>query len=418
MLFRSGRRSEIDLTNNYKLFVFEDNGVYTGIVRDETKLQGISPPIEATSLKELQQKLQETLIGPKTGEELYKELSKKFEPTDPKTRNLITDDEARQIGDAKASIALAEQGVVGNVHNAQGGTERKFRNYVVFDDTRLQQNLVTLASKKEPVAEEVKKPDPRDIGSEEEFYKTALGIYEKSGDKAALEFYEGWRNFKDTWAEPVKEVEKFVGINLNNKEADARIIHSNTTELKDLAGKDVDLEQLSFDIDSGKTLEGQAKTVADKFRSLMDELGKRALEKGVIKGWHQDYVARNIVTEGSAPKGALEEFIRDAFGYGDKASGSGTKTTTKYGEPRRLKTREDLVNHLAGINSWLESNGAGYRFKLKTDNLAEIYKDYAFSVEKAIENKNLIENIKQIRNVNGETLIKKITDDEIGRAHV
>ena len=91
---------------------------------------------------------------------------------------------------------------------------------------------------------------------------------------------------------------------------------------------------------------------------------------------------------------------------------SGTKTTTKYGEPRRLKTREDLVNHLAGINSWLESNGAGYRFKLKTDNLAEIYSDYAHSVEKAIENKNLIENIKQIRNVNGETLIKKITDDE------
>ena len=61
-------------------------------------------------------------------------MSKKFEPTDPKTRNLITDNEAQQIGDAKASIALAEQGVVGNVHNAQGGTERKFRNYVVCNN--------------------------------------------------------------------------------------------------------------------------------------------------------------------------------------------------------------------------------------------------------------------------------------------
>ena len=140
----------------------------------------------------------------------------------------------------------------------------------------------------------------------------------------------------------------------------------------------------------------------------MYELGKRALENGVIKGWHEDYVARNVVTEGAAPPTAVQEFIRDVFGYGDKASGTGTKTTTKYGEQRKLKTREDLVTHINGINQWLADNGYDYRFKLKTNNLAEIYRDYAFSVEKAIENKNLIENIKQIRNVNGETLIKKI----------
>lgn len=254
------------------------------------------------------------------------------------------------------------------------------------------------------------KPNPRDVKDEKEFIKIATDIYEKHGEVEAVEFFKGWKEFKATWAEPIKEVEKFVGINLNSKVANDRIIHNNTSDLKEMAGKDVNLEQLTYDIDKGTTLVGKAKEVADKFRSLMDELGKRALENDVIKGWHEDYVARNIVTEGTAPKGALEEFIRDAFGYGEKASGTGTKTTTKYGEPRRLKTREDLVNHLLGINSWLESKGLDYRFKLKTDNLADIYKDYALSVEKAIENKKLIENIKQIRNVNGESLIKPITD--------
>jgi len=263
----------------------------------------------------------------------------------------------------------------------------------------------------EPVVDTTK-TSPRDVKDEKEFIEIATDIYEKHGDVEAVKFFEGWQEFKKTWAEPVKEVEEFVGTNLNNKLADERIVHNNTANLKELAGKDVNLEQLSFDIDKGVPLEGKAKEVATKFRTLMDELGKRALENGVIKGWHENYVARNVVSEGAAPKGALEEFMRDAFGYGDKASGNGTKTTTKYGQERKLKTREDLVSHINGINEWLAENGKDYRFKLKTNDLAEIYKDYALSVEKAIENKNLIDNIKQIRNVNGESLIKPVGGTE------
>jgi len=262
----------------------------------------------------------------------------------------------------------------------------------------------------EPVVDTTK-TSPRDVKDDKEFLSIATDIYEKHGEVEAVEFFKGWEEFKKTWAEPVKEVEEFVGTNLNNKLANERIAHNNTADLKELAGKDVDLEKLSFDIDSGAPLEGKAKEVAIKFRGLMDDLGQQALESGVIEGWHENYVARNVVSEGAAPKGALEEFMRDAFGYGEKASGDGTKTTTKYGQERRLKTREDLVNHINGINTWLEANGKDYRFKLKTNDLAEIYKDYALSVQKAIENKNLIDNIKQIRNVNGESLIKPITDE-------
>jgi len=86
--------------------------------------------------------------------------------------------------------------------------------------------------------------------------------------------------------------------------------------------------------------------------------------------------------------------------------------TTKYGEQRRLKTRDDLLKHLDGINGWLAENGKDYRFKLKSDNLADIYADYAHSVEKAIENKNLITNLKQVRNAAGEALIRPITKED------
>ena len=254
------------------------------------------------------------------------------------------------------------------------------------------------------------KTDPRDIKDQQEFKDIAQEIYEKHGEVEAVKFYEGYEQYKQSWNEPIAETEKFVGTNLRAKAADERIIHNNTSDLKALAGKEVNLTDLTYDIDKGAVLTGKAKEVADKFRTLMDDLGKKALENGVIKGWHQDYVARNVVTEGAAPPTAIQEFIRDVFGY--EKGVSGTKTTTKYGQPRKLETRQDLVDHLEGINSWLTEKGLDYRFKLKSDNLADIYHDYALSVEKAIENKNLINNLKQIRNANGESLIRPITPED------
>jgi hypothetical protein len=332
--------------------------------------------------------------------EQLKELEKKlklveeFGPTEPKYR---------EVTKTRAKLEIPEDGLhSGDLRKA--GDER-------FKITEEQPAGIPKPISPEDVPVDRTKTSPRDVKDDKEFLSIAADIYEKHGEVEAVEFFKGWEEFKKTWPEPVKQVEEFVGLNLNNKEADARIIHNNTAELKELAGN-VDLDKLSFEIDTGVPLEGKAKEVATKFRTLMDELGKRALEKGVIKGWHEDYVARNVVSEGAVPPGAFEEFMRDAFGYGKKASGDGTKTTTKYGQERKLKTREDLVSHINGINEWLAENGKNYRFKLKTNNLAEIYKDYALSVEKAIENKNLIENIKQIRNDNGESLIKPISSPE------
>jgi hypothetical protein len=254
------------------------------------------------------------------------------------------------------------------------------------------------------------KPDPRDVKTRQELEQIATDIYEKHGEVEAVKFFEGYKAYQKTLLEPIKTTENFIGTYLNQKVATERIVHNNAADIKEMAGKDVNLEQLTYDIDKGVTLTGKAKEVADKFRSLMDELGKRALDNDVIRGWHENYVARNVVTEGAAPPGAVKELLQELFGSGGKSADS--KSVTKYGEPRRLKTREDLLRHLDGINSWLDSKGADYRFKIKTDNLAEIYKDYALAVEKTIENKKLIDNLVHIKNDAGESLIRPITPEE------
>jgi hypothetical protein len=271
-------------------------------------------------------------------------------------------------------------------------------------------SIKSLLEKNKTAPEDRTKTDPRDVKDEKEFYEIATDIYEKYGPNEATKFYEGYQEYKKTWLEPVKETEKFIGTYLDQKVATERIVHNNAADLKEMAGKEVDLEKLTYDIDKGVTLTGKAKEVADKFRSLMDDLGKRALENDVIKGWHENYVARNVVTEGTAPPDAVKELMKDLFGYGGKPAD--LKSVTKYGEQRKLKTREDLVRHLEGINSWLEKNGADYRFKLKSDNLAEIYKNYALAVEKTIENKRLIDNLTHIKNPEGESLIRPITAEQ------
>jgi hypothetical protein len=271
-------------------------------------------------------------------------------------------------------------------------------------------SIKSLLEKNKTAPEDRTKTDPRDVKDEKEFYEIATDIYEKHGPTEATKFYEGYREYKKTWLEPIKETEKFIGTYLKDKLSTERIIHNSAADLQEIAGKDVNLEKLTYDIDKGVPLTGKAKEVADKFRSLMDDLGKRALENDVIRGWHENYVARNVVTEGTAPPDAVKELMRDLFGYGGKPADP--KSVTKYGEQRKLKTREDLVRHLDGINSWLEKNGADYRFKLKTDNLAEIYKDYALAVEKTIENKKLIDNLVHIKNPEGESLIRPITAEQ------
>ena len=154
-------------------------------------------------------------------------------------------------GDLRFQYAsLSEQGVVGNVHDAQGGTEKEFHNYVVFDDTKITQNYVSLASRAskdsvikedstlpEGVKEEAKGIDVRSISNVEEFNKHAEAIYVSQGEKAAVDFFTAWKEHQVKAAIPVPENIKDLADTLHKidtwETADSsefRVKHENNTK--------------------------------------------------------------------------------------------------------------------------------------------------------------------------------------------
>jgi hypothetical protein len=258
------------------------------------------------------------------------------------------------------------------------------------------------------------KTDPRDVKDEKEFYEIATDIYEKHGPTEATRFYEGYREYKKTWLEPIKETEKFVGINIKNKLANDRIIHNEMGQMQEVVPDPARREAIAVAVDKGD-LSGLSPTelaVAKQYESLVKDIGDRAVKEGVVKGLLEDYVTHILDWRG-APKGAREEFIQSLLGTGKRDPAMGGMTTeSKFGKERKFKTFADLEWYIRDVNSRIEAAGkSDWRLEIKTKDIAQIYKEYATSMEKAIENKKLVDSLKQVRNVNGETLIKEVNKD-------
>ena len=243
--------------------------------------------------------------------------------------------------------------------------------------------------------------NPRKVTSEEDLRTKGRELIVSQGEQAARDFYRAYEEYKQTWINPVKEVETFVGLNINNKMAMERLVTNVSKDIELSAPKET-REKIATAIDSGQidTLTGSERELADKYVALMKDIGQRAKDAGVIKGLIENYVT-HIVDWKKQPKGALETFLNDLLGQVEGRKDTGMSPTSRFAEKRRVATFEDVQAALKGSN-----------LELKTTDLAEIYKEYAMSMERAIENKKLIENILTVRNVAGESLVRKITDTE------
>ena len=269
---------------------------------------------------------------------------------------------------------------------------------------------------KESVTKEQVPVNPRDIRDEKHFTEVATDIFEKTGKDDAIKFMEGYEEYKKTWLEPIKETEKFVGINLREKAANERLIANAAHDMKTAIPDPVRREAISEAIDKGdlSVLSDKERQVAEAYKGRMQEIGDRALKADVIKGTLEDYVTHIINWEG-APPTARVEFINALMGKNAEAGKGpvmgGMTTTSKFGKGRTFKTFEDLQAHLDEANAALAKGGVDYKIQIKTKDLAEVYQTYAASIEKAIANKNLVDNLKQVRNVAGEALIREINKD-------
>ena len=256
--------------------------------------------------------------------------------------------------------------------------------------------------------------DPRNVKDEQEMFDIAKEIYATRGEAEAIKFYEGYRNYEKTWFEPIQEVEKFIGRNLRSKDADDRIIHSQRNEMLNDVPDPARREAIAVAVDKGDLsgLTPQETALAKKYEALVKDIGDRAVKQGVVKGLLEDYVT-HILDWTGAPKGAREEFMAKLLGTSSAdPTMRGMDTTSKFSKERKFKTFADLQTFIDDANARIAAAGKSeWRLNIKTKDIAEIYKEYALSMEKAIENKTLVDNLKQIRNVAGETLIKEVNKD-------
>lgn len=249
-------------------------------------------------------------------------------------------------------------------------------------------------------ASEVEKiPSPKDMSSESEMYKNALEIQSKHGDDAALEFYKGFLEYKKTWLEPIKETEKLIGWNINGKLANERAI-SNEKALIDSEVPDAKTRaEITMALDRGHIghLTGKAREVAERYQQKMKDIGTRALEAGVVKGLLDNYVS-HIIDWTGIPKDLKAELIRDFFGSKADPSMKGMDVTSRFAKERVFRTFADLQHFLNEANRRIAAAGkTNARLAIKTQDIGEIYKEYAMSMEAAINNKKLVDNLLQIR---------------------
>lgn len=262
-----------------------------------------------------------------------------------------------------------------------------------------------------PTAVDPRRYDPRRVTDEADLKLKGKELYASKGEAAAREFIQGYEKYKLDWVDPVKFVEDAVDINLNNQMAIRRNVTNNAERLKEMVPDPVAREQIAIIIDDGRigVLGGPARALADKYTSDMKDIGERALKEGVVKGLLTDYVT-HIVNWADMPKGALDTFLSDVF----KRAGDPTKKTTtesRFGMERKVETFTQLERVLADINKRIAQAGKDFRLEIKTKDIAEIYKQYGLSMEKAIENKKLVESVLSARNPAGESLIRRVTDE-------
>jgi hypothetical protein len=299
-----------------------------------------------------------------------------------------------------------------DAHEAAGGKLEATKSGVIISD----EARAVRAAREARSSVEVDRTttDPRDVKDEQEFFDISQEIFEKHGEVEAVKFFEGYQEYKKTWLEPISETEKYVGINIRNKAANERIIHNEKEEmLKGIPNEDRRVA-VAEAIDKGD-LSGLSKeeiVIANKYRDLVKDIGDRAVKEGVVKGLLDNYVS-HILDWVGAPKGAREQFINEIFGSGvSDPSMKGMDVTSKFSKERKLPTFEQLEAWLTTVNERIAASGkTDWRLKLKTKDIAEIYKEYALSMENAIENKNLVDSLKQVRNVAGESMIKEVNKD-------
>ena len=202
-------------------------------------------------------------------------------------------------------------------------------------------------------------------------------------------------------ADYAKQAGEAVRKRITNIQAEERFIHNDTVklvkEIPDVAAR----ERISEALDRGdmSALSPKEKVAAEELKTKFKDVGAKAQKLGIIKELRDNYITHIVDWEKSGIKNiqdAINAFVESGGGGREGLSGK-----SRFGKERKYETFEDL-------NKALQDSG----MVLKTKDAAEIYQQYARSMNRAIENKAMINELKGLTDVEGYPLMKRITEKE------
>jgi len=148
----------------------------------------------------------------------------------------------------------------------------------------------------------------------------------------------------------------------------------------------------ALDRGSPEGLAPKERQVYGYVRQFLDNIGKEATDAEVIKGMRANYISYIVERD---PTMTLEQesgILRRIFESGE--GGSSGSPNTRFGKRGKYETFDE-------INSALKGSG----LRLKTQDVGEIVGLYTKSMRTAIENKILLDNLKQAKSPAGESYI-------------
>lgn len=132
-----------------------------------------------------------------------------------------------------------------------------------------------------------------------------------------------------------------------------------------------------------ETLTPEQQTVAREYMAFRDQIGKEGMDVGVLKGVLDDYVTH--IVEEANDKSVAQRIVEDVFNTVQARDAVGGSPKSGFGKERKYKVTMDELNEI------LREKG----LRVKTQDIGQIAEQYGKSMRRAIENKKLIESLKE-----------------------
>jgi len=198
-----------------------------------------------------------------------------------------------------------------------------------------------------------------------------------------------------------KATENIIRKRINDYNANARLSHNLKIKAEKLVPDELGQEAITLARDSKdySKLTPEQMKANELYDKGYKEFYERGSKAGVIKGFIEDYIPHVVDFEKSGiktPADAMRAFIESGGSRSPSTSGK-----SRFGKERKYETFEDL-------EAAIKDSG----MVVKTKNAAEIWKQYSASMEKAILNKEMLESLKGMTDVEGYPVAHKITEKE------